>query len=143
MPERGAAPPRIAAPPSDGRTRYQTLAYLEAHDAVTGDDHAFVAYKETSVDTGAWRVRVRSLQTAGGVFEPLAMVQQARAAQARGEPYFIWGYQLAPSPGDARQIEFRVHVRDGQPVRLELYVRLRRADHGAAAPVSVTCDWPG
>ena len=130
------------APPSDSRTQYETLAYLEAHDAVTGDDHAFVAYKETQVATGAWRVRVRSLQTAGGVFEPLAMAQQAQAAQTRGEAYFVWGYQLVPSAGDARQIEFRVHVRAGQPAQLELHARLRLADHGPAPVRSVVCDWP-
>ena len=133
---------RLRAPVSDSRFRYDTLAYLEAHDGVGAEDHAFLAYKETDVASGAWRVRVKSLQTAGGVFEPLAMVQQAQAAAARDQPYFTWGYQLAPSAADPRQIEFRVHVEHGRPARLELYARLRRADHTAAAPCSVVCVWP-
>ncbi len=139
------APParaRLRAPVSDSRIRYDTLAYLDAHDGVSGEDHAFLAYKETELTSGLWRVRVRSLQTAGGVFEPLVMEQQAQAAAAQGLPYFTWGYQLAPGAADPRQIEFRVHVRDGRPVRLELYARLRRADHSPAVPCAVVCDWP-
>lgn len=132
----------LRVPVSDLRTRYDPLAYLEAHDEVSGDLHAFLAYKETALTNGAWRVRVKSLQTAGGVFEPLTMVQQAQAAATRGESYFTWGYQLAPSATDPRQIEFRVHVMNRRPARLELYARLRRADNSPAAPCSVVCGWP-
>ncbi len=137
-----ASSPLIEAPASDSSTAYQTLAYLAAYDAVNDDDYAFVVYKETSLASGAWRVRVKSRNTAGGVFEPAAMAQQARAAGAQGLPYFVWGYQLSPSPGDLRQIEFRVQVENGKPHRLELFVQLRRFDHTADAACTVTCDWP-
>lgn len=132
----------LHAPVSDSRTRYETLAYLQAHDGASGDVHAFLAYKETDLASGAWRVRVKSLQTAGGVFEPATMVQQAQAAATKGQSYFVWGYHLAPTPADPRQIEFRVHVLNRRPARLELYARLRRADHSPDRPCSVVCDWP-
>ena len=65
-------------------------------------------------------MRVRSRLTAGGVFEPAAIAQQAQGATARGESSFAWGYQRLPSAEDARHIEFRVHVDGGRPMRLEL-----------------------
>lgn len=138
-PRRGAY---LRVPVSDLRTRYEVLAHLEAHDDVSGDLHAFLAYKETDLASGVWRVRVKSLQTAGGVFEPVTMAQQAQAAATRGETYFTWGYQLAPCAADLRQIEFRVHVLNRRPARLELYARLRRADSSPAAPCVAVCDWP-
>ena len=133
---------QLRVPVSDLRTRYDALAYLEAHDGAGGDLHAFLAYKETDLTSGVWRVRVKSLQTAGGVFEPMTMVQQAQAAATRGEAYFTWGYRLAPSALDPRQIEFRVHVLNRRPARLELYTRLRGSDNRPAAPCAVVCDWP-
>jgi len=85
------ARPRIEAPASDSSYQYDALAYVDAHDAVLDGDYAFVAYKETSRDGGAWCVRIRSSQTAGAVFEPEAIAGQARAAHAQGKPYFLWG----------------------------------------------------
>lgn len=137
-----AAAVRLPCPVSDGHTRYETLCQLLAHDAASDEDHAFLAYKETTLSTGSWRVRVKSLLTPGGVFEPATMALQAAIATAQGRVYFVWGYQRLPHAGDARQIEFRVHVRAGLPSQLELYVRLRRADHQPDLPRSAWCDWP-
>ncbi|WP_326541305.1 hypothetical protein [Pseudorhodoferax sp.] len=139
-PPQGAA--RLRPPLSDRWTRYDALAYLEASDLPSGEEHAFLAYQETSLMGAGWRVRVRSRLTAGGVFEPAAMAQQAQGATARGERSFVWGYQRLPSPADARHIEFRVHVDAGRPVRLELFARLRCADGGPAAAHSASCAWP-
>lgn len=135
-------PTRLRAPMSDRWTRYDTLAYLEARDLVSGEAHAFLAYRETSLMGAGWRVRVRSRLTAGGVFEPAAMAQQAQGATARGEHSFVWGYQRLPRAADARHVEFRVHVDAGRPVRLELYARLRLADGSPAPARSASCDWP-
>lgn len=146
MPDPDLAPRQGAGclrpPLSDRWMRYDALAYLEASDQASGEEHAFLAYQETSLMGGGWRVRVRSRLTAGGVFEPAAMAQQAQGATARGETSFVWGYQRLPSAADARHIEFRVHVDAGRPVQLELYARLRRADGGPAAARAVSCDWP-
>ncbi len=135
-------PARLRPPLSDRWTRYDALAYLEASDLASGEAHAFLAYRETSLMGAGWRVRVRSRLTAGGVFEPAAMAQQAQGTTARGEHSFVWGYQRLPSAADGRHIEFRVHVDAGRPVRLELYARLRLADGSPAPARSASCDWP-
>jgi len=132
----------VEAPAATSSQDVQTLAYLDAYDAILNDDYAFVAYKETDRDTGAWRVRIKSRQTAGAVFEPEAMRLQARAAGAQGKPYFPWGYSFDPSPSDPRSIQFRVCVADSKPVAIEMFVQLRKADHSAAEPKSVRFPWP-
>lgn len=132
----------IEAPESDASRLYETLGYLDAYDAVLNADYAFVAYKETSRDSGEWRVRIRSSQTAGAELDPAAIRNQARAVAAQGQPFFLWGYNFEPSSGDPRQIEFRVHLANGQPKEVEMYVRLRRFDHSPDEPRSVTFPWP-
>lgn len=131
----------VEAPASDSNYRYETLAYLEAYDAVLNDDYAFVAYKETD-SSGEWRVRIKSRQTAGAVFEPEAMRLQARAAGAQGKPWFQWGYSFDPSAGDPRQIQFRVHVQNGKPSEIEMFAQLRKFDGTPDEPQSVKFAWP-
>ncbi len=132
----------IEAPASDSSTVYETLAYVDAYDAVLNCDYAFVAYKETSRDSGDWRVRIRSSQTAGAVFEPAMMKSNARSTSAQGKPWFQWGYSFDPSAGDARNIQFRVHVQNGQPSEIEMLVQLRKFDGTADAAKSVKFAWP-
>lgn len=124
-----------------GGASYQHLAYVDAYDAVINLDYAFVAYKETD-SNGDWRVRIKSSQTAGGVFEPAAIRSNARAAGAQGKPWFPWGYSFDPSSGDLRNIQFRVHVKDGLPAEIEIFVQLRKADGSANAAKSVKFPWP-
>jgi hypothetical protein len=123
-----------------GGARYEHLAYVDAYDAVLNCDYAFVAYKET--DSFGWRVRIKSSQTAGAVFEPDAMRSSARAAGAQGQAWFPWGFSLDPGADEARCIQFRVHVADGAPSSIEMFVQLRRANGTADAPRSVTFPWP-
>ncbi len=132
----------IEAPTSDSYTTYETLGYVDAYDAVLNLDYAFVAYKETSRDSGEWRIRIKSSQTVGAVFEPPMMRNQARAAGAQGKPWFSWGHSLDPNPGDARHIQFRVHVANGQPSEIEMFVQLRKFDGSADAAKSVRFPWP-
>ena len=134
-------------PASGAGHKYEQLAYLDAYDAVLNCDYAFLAYKES--DGGGsggagdeWRVRIRSSQTAGAVFEPAMMKSKSREANAQGKPWFAWGYSFDPSPGDPRMIHFRVHHRDGQPAAIEMCVRLRKADGSADAEKSVRFAWP-
>ena len=133
--------PLVEAPISDANTHYLTLGYVDAYDAVLNGDYAFVAYKETD-SSGAWRVRIRSSQTAGAVFEPDAMVRKARETGAQGQPYFVWGYSFDPSPSDRRNIQFRVHVANGRPSEIEMYVQLRNYDGSAGEAKSVKFAWP-
>ena len=124
-----------------GGASYQHLAYVDAYDAVLNLDYALVAYKETD-SNGDWRVRIKSSQTAGGVFEPAAMRSNARSTGAQGKPWFQWGYSFDPSSGDIRNLQFRVHVKDGLPAEIEIFVQLRNANGTAASPKSVNFPWP-
>ena len=137
-----ARAPLAVAPVSDASRLYENLGYVEAYDAVLNCDYAFVAYKETERDSNQWRVYIRSTQTAGGSFEPAAIKNKARETGAQGKSYFTWGYSFEPNAGDPRQIEFRVYVVDGLPHHIEILVRLRKADHTADQPKSVTFAWP-
>lgn len=132
----------VEAPRSDSSTQYESLAYIDAYDAVLNLDYAFVAYKETSRDSGEGRVRIKSSQTAGTVFEPAMIRNQARSAGAQGKPWFQWGYSFDPSPSDARNIQFRVHVQNGLPSEIEMLVQLRKFDGSADIAKSVKFAWP-
>ena len=131
----------VSAPASDANYRYETLAYVDAYDAVLNCDYAFVAYLETD-SNGERRVRIRSSQTAGAVFEPAAMRSKARETSAQGKPWFQWGYSFDPSPSDPRNIQFRVHVANGQAKEIEMLVQLRKADGSADEAKSVRFPWP-
>ena len=123
-----------------GGAQYEHLAYVDAYDAVLNCDYAFVAYKET--DSYGWRVRIKSFQMAGAVFEPDAMRSNARAAGAQGKPWFQWGYSFDPSASDPRCIQFRVHVVNSQPSEVEIFVQFRKFDGTADTPKSVKFPWP-
>jgi len=133
--------PLIDALASNASYHYESLAYLAAYDAVLNCDYALLAYKETE-RSGEWRVRIKSSQTAGAVFEPAMMRNKARETAAQGKSWFQWGYSFDPSPGDPRNIQFRVHVKDGQPNEIEMFVQLRQCGGVAAAPQSVRFLWP-
>lgn len=137
-----ARAPLVEAPASDAYRTYETLGYVAAYDAVLNCDYAFVAYKETEKDSNQWRLCIKSTQTAGGSFDPTAIRNKARETGAQGKPYFTWGYNFEPSSSDPRQIEFRVHVANGRASDVEIFVRLRKADHSADEPKSVKFAWP-
>src|SRR6187431_2094269 len=131
----------VEAPVSDANYRYETLGYIDAYDAMLNCDYAFVAYKETD-SSGDWRVRIRSSQTAGAVFERVPIRSKARETSAQGKTWFQWGYSFDPSPSDPRNIQFRVHVANGQPVEVEMLVQLRMFGGAADAAKSVRFAWP-
>lgn len=136
------APQLIEIPAAvPGGASYRQLGYVDAYDAVLNCDYAFVAYLETD-GSGEWRVRIKSSQTAGAVFEPALIRNNARAAGAQGKPWFPWGYSFDPSPSDPRNIQFRVHVANGQPTEIEMLVQLRKFDGTADAAKSVKFPWP-
>lgn len=133
----------VEAPASDTSYTYEQLGYLQARDAVLHCDYAFVAYKETEKSNGQWRVRIKSSQTAGAVFEPDAIKNKALTTYEMGQPYFIWGYNFEPSAGDPRQIEFRVLCPDGKPSQIDMVARLRKPDGSAGESKTVSFPWPG
>ena len=131
----------VEAPVSDANYRYETLGYVDAYDALLNCDYAFVAYKETD-SSGDWRVRIRSSQTAGAVFERAAIRSKARETSAQGKSWFQWGYSFDPSASDPRNIQFRVHVANGQPTEVEMLVQLRQFGGSAGEAKSVRFAWP-
>jgi hypothetical protein len=135
--------PQLIETPANipGGAQYQHLAYLDAYDAVLNLDYAFVAYKETD-SNGDWRVRIKSSQTAGAVFEPAMIKSNARSTGAQGKPWFQWGYSFDPSASDPRNVQFRVHVANGLPAEIEMLVQLRKFDGTADAAKSVKFPWP-
>jgi hypothetical protein len=133
--------PLIEALASNGSYHYETLGYLAGYDAVLNCDYAFLAYKETE-RSGEWRVRIKSSQTAGAVFEPAMMRNKARETAVQGKSWFQWGYSFDPTPGDPRNIQFRVHVKGGQPSEVEMFVQLRQYGGAAAEAQSVRFSWP-
>jgi hypothetical protein len=132
----------IHAPRSiPGGNQYQQLGYVEAHDAVNSEAFAFVAYQETD-SSGKWRVLIDGNQSSGAFFEPEAIAGKARTAGAHGKPWFQWGYSIDPCESDPRTVQFRVHVKDGKPQALEMFMQLRNGDGTLDSPRSVRFDWP-
>lgn len=131
----------IEALATNGSYHYEPLACLSAYDAVLNCDYEFLAFKETE-RSGDWRVRIKSSQTAGAVFEPAMMRNKARETAAQGKSWFQWGYSFDPTPGDPRNIQFRVHLKNGQPSEIEMFVQVRQYGGLAATPQSVRFPWP-
>lgn len=132
----------IETPASDDSTVYEQLGYVQARDAVLQCYYAFVAYKETERSSGAWRVRIKSSQTTGVVFEPKMIADKALVASEQNKPYFTWGAGMEPSQGDPRQVEYRVYVAGEKPSEIEIVARLRKADHSPNEMKSVKFKWP-
>lgn len=133
----------IELPESTPTQTISLLAQLDAYDAVLNDDYAFIAFKESDTSSGDWRVRIKARHLTGVVFEPEAMLRNARSTGAQGKPFFTWGNTMEPSAGDPRSIQYRVHVKEGKPSEIEILVQLRKADGSADAPKSVRFAWPG
>ena len=132
----------IETPKSDDSTVYEQLGYVQARDAVLQCYYAFVAYKETERSSGAWRVRIKSSQTTGVVFEPKMISDKALATSEQNKPFFTWGAGMDPSAGDPRQIEYRVHVAGEKPSEIEIVARMRKADHSPNELKSLKFKWP-
>jgi hypothetical protein len=70
------------------------------------------------------------------------MRSKARETAAQGKAWFQWGYSFDPSAGDPRNIQFRVHVANGQPAEIEMLVQLRKFDGTADTAKTVKFAWP-
>jgi hypothetical protein len=132
----------VDIPASSASQEITPLGSIEAYDAVLNDDYAFAAFKENDKADGAWRVRIKGRHMTGMVFEPEAMRLQARAAGAQGKPFFTWGAGIDPSAGDGRCIQYRVHVKDGKPSQIEVFVQTRKFDGSPEEAKSLMFSWP-
>lgn len=130
------------APASTPSQAIEVMGAIDAYDAVLRDDYAFVMFKETDRDSAAWRVRIKGRHMTGVVFEPEQMRFQARAADAQCKTFFTWGSGIDPSAGDARMIQYRVHVAEAKPAAIEIVLQTRLANGTAGPAKSLKQAWP-
>ena len=99
----------------------------------------FAAFKETSRDSGAWRVRIKSRQDTSAVLYPNALRLQARAVSASGKSSFTWtDADVKRRPGAAKPLKLVVHVSNGEPAAIEVLPNAANA----AVPFPVKFRWP-
>ncbi|MBX3365358.1 MAG: hypothetical protein KF866_11430 [Phycisphaeraceae bacterium] len=134
--------PLLEVPADSGSYRHEGLGYLDGYDAPINTDYAYLVYKETSVDNGEWKVRIKASVGTGVVFDPPMMRDRARQAAAQGQGYFTWGAGMTPSEGDPRQVEYRVHQAEGKPSAIEIVLTLRKFDGSADKTQQLMVDWP-
>ncbi len=135
----------VHAPKSSSSLQVEQLAYLESFDAVVDRDYAFVVYKETKTDTGAWVLRIKGSATAGTVFDPAspALKKAFKKGAGHDEPHIVWGFQITPKENDPRLVESRVLIdSDGKPTALEVHLVTRKADQSARDEKVVSVPWP-
>ncbi len=124
----------VYAPKSSSHTQVAQLGYVESYDSVADRDYAYVVYRETSVATGKWVIRIKGSDTAGTVFDPnsSALKRAFKKAVGHDETHVVWGFHLQPKQNDPRMVENRVVIdEDGDPTALEIHLVTRMADHSA------------
>ncbi len=136
----------VSAPPSTDRARTESLAYLQSHDAPTGKDYAYAAYKETNPATGKWHLKIKASCTANTSLDPEhPSVRTAIAKAARaGRRFSVFGFNMTPGENDPRLVENRIHFNeDLVPTKVTLHLVTRGAD-GPPLPEQVAeFPWPG
>jgi len=135
----------VEAPASSANTQVVELGYLELYDAVAESMYAFVAYRETAVDTGKWEFRIKSANTAGTTIDPDNSFLDGYILKAlgKGETYFVWGFNLTPSPGDPRLVENRIYFDEERNITsVELHLITRKADSSPNEEKVLKIDWP-
>jgi len=134
--------PMIEVPTSvPGGVSSLHLASVEAYDAVLDVDYEFVVFKEFD-RTGSWRLRIRTIESIGTIFEPAMLEKSIRAAGHHRRPWFQWGYSLDPSAGYSRTIHFRVHLQDGQPSEIEIFFHVGDSGSSGGSARSVKFAYP-
>lgn len=83
--------------------------------AVPAARHPFVAFKETNLASGAWRLLIQSRDTTAAVLYPNAIRLQARAVGAQGKSSFTW------SNTTGTRLNVLVHVKNGEPAAIEVF----------------------
>ena len=113
----------------------------DADDTVLSTRHPFIAFKETTPASGAWRVRIESRHATPAVLYPNAIRLQARAVSEQGKSSFTWTNTTVANSGDREKLKFRVHVNAGEPAAIEVFGRVAKSTP-AANPAAVKFCWP-
>lgn len=137
----------LLAPASDRKYQIDDLAYIHAYDVVSNNDYAYVAYKETKLSTGKWKIRIKAHAkvTADTFIEPgnAILRRNIKAAAKEGKDYVLHGFNMTPSAQDPRLVETRVYFDEAQnPVYVELHVVARNSDGTPKEKEIVKFNWP-
>jgi hypothetical protein len=128
----------LDAKPSGGTViETEPLRSVGSDEAELSTRHPFVAFKEVSPASGAWRVRIQSRSAAIAVLYPNALRLQARAVSEQGKTSFTWNGSFAGEKSN--KFKVRVRVDHGEPAAIEVFPR--PAAPGASQN-SVTFGWP-
>ena len=136
----------IPLPKSSASIEYEQLGYLESFDAVVDKLYAFLIYKETKTDSGKWVVRIKGSVTAGSVFDSdnRSLENAIRKAQAHGEEYIVWGFNLTQGDNEKRLVENRLFFNaDCEPTKIEIHLITRDPEGNPLPEKMVSADWPG
>ena len=138
----------LSAPASDKKYQNEELAYIHAYDVVSNKDYAYVAYKETKLSTGKWKIRIKAHAkvTADTFIEPgnAILKRNITAAAKEGKDYALHGFSMTPSEKDPRLVETRVYFDAAQkPSYVELHVVTRNSDGTPKDKQMVKFNWPG
>lgn len=137
----------LSVPASDKKYQNEELAYIHAYDVVSNKDYAYVAYKETKLSTGEWKIRIKAHAkvTANTFIEPgnAILRRNITTAAKEGKDYVLHGFSMMPSEKDPRRVETRVYFDDAQkPIYVELHVVMRNSDGTPKDKQMVKFNWP-
>jgi len=136
----------LSAPQSDGSTKIEELAYLHSYDVIARTDYAYLAYKETDMESGKWMLRVKGKGTASSHLKPYkrGFKEDIREAAREGRDYMVWGFRIEPDKRDPRVVENRVYFDDSlNPTHVEMHLVTRNGDRSARERKVARFDWPG
>ncbi|MFC2129171.1 hypothetical protein ACFLQX_00150 [Bacteroidota bacterium] len=136
----------IPLPKSSSSIIYEQLGYINSFDAVVDKLYAFLIYKETRTSNNKWVVRIKGSVTAGTVFDPdnRSLESAIQKAQAHGEEYLVWGFNLVPKGDDPRLVENRIFYNDnGGFSKFEVHLITRDKDGNGLPEKAISIDWPG
>lgn len=125
-------------------TEVEQLGYIESFDAVIDKKYAYVAFKETKLDKGQWRIMFKSSVTVSTFIDPFhsTFKQAVERAAGHDQERMQWGYELKPKDSDPRQVLLELILEKGKPAAAELRLVTRKADGSAREPEILKVDWP-
>ncbi len=136
--------PLVKLPKSSSSREYKSLGYIEALDSIIDKKYAFLIQKETNLNTGDFKVSIRSNHLTGTYFNEKVAAKLAAKAQKDGKKYVTRGAPFNPSGKlDERRIEYRLYQKGGKPDAVEVYVVTRDKQRKANKPKTLRANWPG
>ncbi len=134
----------VQLPKNSSSREYKSLGYVEALDSIIDKTYAFLIQKETNLDTGYFKISIRSNKLTGTYFDEKVAAKLAKQALKDGKQYVTRGAPFNPAGKlDERRIEYRLYQKDGKPDAIEVYVVTRNKKRKANKPKILRASWPG